>query len=759
MFYSYNLSFDQASSLSYTVALTVSNRETSAASTRKNGTLVPLATSEPQNVLRKVFVGKFTGIANIQVLAITKFKFFHGAQIVSGVTSETAHATTKHIGSQSLSVISAEVVRLVLARPSHIIQAVSHLQFSKVRRLTSIALRVAYAGGPFSGEFSSEFGAPGSPQVVALGHSLARLINAVSTQAVATPSRSTGLLRASPLLMAPALNKAAHKILSMASGESGSFSRSFGKVLSWINAEISFVARRIPWRISLASSEAPHLSFGGGNQFARAFSLLSGEGVSLLRGQAVLRGMPSPNMAAVGKSPSKTSASTGSEATGLLKRPGVLRGAVDGQAILSTRQPGFIKAVAAPSFQALQTAASHLGLLYAAVSGQFTLLFTQRVVGRSFSIQRAQSSVVSISALRTLLRSISATLSQTARVARSMARSVSTITAAAQAVARSTGKLVGIGSAGFAALLTLVSHLFAGIVTSPEVAAIRASHAALKGVASQEAVAVVRRRGAFLAAISGDVAGSVHLGLTKMALLLQGQLPSLTSAVSTSLALVWHGVVSAIKGTSKSPATISPEHASAITRFGSTLGTSINAQVAALRKLTNKLTLTITPQTTSGGRGGGSVFRVAMSNVAAVFRPRGLLVKTSQNQATVNVVYYHFFVAPWAYQQTTLLPPFGGPAEPPSFGPIDPADQTIFGFDWTSRAYPNDPILSAVVTCVPPGLPFLPGSVYINGTLIEVTVSPMSEPVLPTIFSLRCTASFASGRISSFSIPVPVRTL
>jgi hypothetical protein len=134
-------------------------------------------------------------------------------------------------------------------------------------------------------------------------------------------------------------------------------------------------------------------------------------------------------------------------------------------------------------------------------------------------------------------------------------------------------------------------------------------------------------------------------------------------------------------------------------------------------------------------------------------------------------------VATWAYQQTSLLPPSGGPAEPPSFGPIDPADQTIFAFDWSSRAYPNDAILSAVVTSVPSGLSFLT-TPFISGTLVEITVLPLyplspfnsdysseygggsSKVVqLPATFSLRCTATFASGRVSSFSIPVPVRTL
>ena len=134
--------------------------------------------------------------------------------------------------------------------------------------------------------------------------------------------------------------------------------------------------------------------------------------------------------------------------------------------------------------------------------------------------------------------------------------------------------------------------------------------------------------------------------------------------------------------------------------------------------------------------------------------------KLGASQALVArvVTWYHLFVAPWAYQQTTLLPPSGGPAEPPSFGAIDPSDETTFAFDWSSRAYANDPIVAAAVVSVPPGMTFF-GPTFTTGSLVEVTVLPFSPPMVPATYQLRCTCTFASGRRSSFSIPVPIRNL
>jgi hypothetical protein len=97
-------------------------------------------------------------------------------------------------------------------------------------------------------------------------------------------------------------------------------------------------------------------------------------------------------------------------------------------------------------------------------------------------------------------------------------------------------------------------------------------------------------------------------------------------------------------------------------------------------------------------------------------------------------------------------------AEPTYFSPFDPTDEDTFTFDWSRRGHPNDRIIFATVTSVPPGLNFL-GPAFIDGSLVDITLGPFTPPYTPITYALRCQAVFASGRISNYSIPVIVKPL
>jgi hypothetical protein len=180
--------------------------------------------------------------------------------------------------------------------------------------------------------------------------------------------------------------------------------------------------------------------------------------------------------------------------------------------------------------------------------------------------------------------------------------------------------------------------------------------------------------------------------------------------------------------------------------------------VVALQRATSKQLGVTSAQQPVAGHVDFKIIATSQRNVATVAVPKAVRLGTALALKARVVSWFHLFVPDLAYQQTTLLPPGGVPAEPPSFGAIDPSDQTTFAFDWSARAAFNDPIISATVVSIPKGMTFL-GPVFTGGTLVEVTALPFTPPKIPATYSLRCTCVFASGRRSSFSIPVPIRRL
>lgn len=96
--------------------------------------------------------------------------------------------------------------------------------------------------------------------------------------------------------------------------------------------------------------------------------------------------------------------------------------------------------------------------------------------------------------------------------------------------------------------------------------------------------------------------------------------------------------------------------------------------------------------------------------------------------------------------------------EPPVFSAFDPEDEETITFDWSTRTYPNDSIIFASIQSVPLGLSFI-GPTFIDGFSVEITLGPFTPPYTPITYGLRCTAVFASGRVSNYTAAIGIRTL
>jgi hypothetical protein len=278
-------------------------------------------------------------------------------------------------------------------------------------------------------------------------------------------------------------------------------------------------------------------------------------------------------------------------------------------------------------------------------------------------------------------------------------------------------------------------------------------------VASAQAVAAVRKQlSAIRSTFSGNVAAALKCsGLVRLismrgvaAVAAPAVRPKVVAATSSETPLLIRSRVKVLLAADANTAFVrySRGHPASASQGNSSF----------LVKLVAKIIQAADSQSPGLGRGIFRLFRTSNPQAFTTYTPHGRILGASHGQSSSVTPWYHLFVAPWAQQQTTFLPPAGGLAEPPYFAPVDPSDQTTFAFDWSARAAPGDPIVAATVTCVPPGFSFF-GPVFINGLLVEVTALPFTPLSLPTTYSLRCTATFASGSRSSFSIPVRVQNL
>lgn len=766
MFYAYGLSFDRAATISHAVSLSTASAEIPAFGTRKNGLSLPLSLVSAQIICGQStdeFTNEFTnefggGIANYPLLSVGKPFVVHAAQTtflvepptrfhvnpkaVNAASSQLPHFSMKHITNVVLSVLFGEKASAQFPRPRFVVVATRNSIFSGIIRLTSKLLPVS-----------------GSQQSVSFGSGRSLNLPVTAQEALQTLFKVVDLLNAVSSQRSQLIVRTSGKLILVASSEVANSFKAFGKAGATISAQVARIIRALPARINVASTEAPRLAFGGAI-FVRVLAVFSASVVRLQHGQATLLGMSGRNSASMQRGAGKPITVSDGQAAISIKSAGIYHGANEGQTWLLRRQQGLVRGVSSSSVKALVTAGAHLGGALSAISSQIIAAFTQRAISRPMSLPATLSSTMALSSIRRLLRSLNVGSPQSNQIARGISKTIGMASGAAQAFAKAPRQFLAAASSGVPApLIEAALHLFAGSVQSPEAIGNQSSRSLLRGTTSPETAGLTPHHGVFLAAVQGNLAKAAH-GLAKLIVLASIQVVSVPRAIAKTVSgLVWTQAVSAIKGPNKAFSIASAETTSSIRRRGASIFTFSATVVSTPRRLISRLISAFTPQATGGGRGDTKALHATSPNSALALRPRGLMAGTIQGQKAIIVTYYHFFVATWAYQQTSLLPPAGGVAEPPSFGPIDPADQTIFAFDWASRAYPNDPITSAAVISVPPGLPILPGSVFVSGTLIEVTVPPFTTLTVPRVFSLRCTATFASGRVSSFSIPVPVRTL
>lgn len=283
----------------------------------------------------------------------------------------------------------------------------------------------------------------------------------------------------------------------------------------------------------------------------------------------------------------------------------------------------------------------------------------------------------------------------------------------------------------FAKILTLVGSQVAAVVkgVSTGISAV-----------SVQGYAIIRSVG-HLASVATDALMDV-VGPTAV---LRRQAPTVTQGMGTSL--------SKALATSKSVVQSSAAHIGTFLR-GKVVDLTGTIATSVLR-LTNLLRGTFGGNVATATTGTAHDYSARSPEIASSIASRSVIVPAVQSQTTRLVKWFHFFIA---RPPGVLLPPSDGPAEPPIFSAMDPADTEVFTFDWSSRAEPGDPIASVTVRSIPAGMNFV-GPVFVDGYLVEVTCGPMSLPEIPTVFGLRCSVVFVSGRRSSFTIAVPVRTL
>lgn len=459
----------------------------------------------------------------------------------------------------------------------------------------------------------------------------------------------------------------------------------------------------------MRSATSPEAVFNllAGRLLARLFAFASQESTTVQRGLSTRLPSFEANSASLARGLSKLASSLAGSVAALSRQTGKINNAA------SSSSGGIRRAIGHPLFclsissAFVVTVGSHFSGLLSAALAQVVALTTVRSKGALVSAAQTQVAAAARNLTHTLLQALTAVQAEATSVVAAAKRTLLASPAATQAqaasVIRGMARFLSVGSLNLAAMVRGISHL----IPVPTV---------------QSPLMTMKR----FALTPGSV-------------------------VSSSVSLL-------AKSMNLGRGIAGPEVTATVSQRGRTLAT-FSGSTPGLRQLVGKGLLAVAQQAQNvvrliGGKRLGATLRQAVSVVV----PKGLVLRASQSQLSALVPWFHFFVQDWAKQQLVLLPPGGGKAEPPSFGPTDPADQTTFAFDWIARGNVSDPIVSAQVVSIPPGLSFF-GPPFISGSLVEITVSPFVPVTLPVTYSLRCSVVFASGRRSSFSIPMPVRFL
>lgn len=718
-------------------------------------------------------IGKAFNLTDAGTVAAATTKAHAAPQALSAASAQGAFLTIPKFAGKVFSIAAAEVIRLVLARPLHEILAARNAEAYGMTKAQGRNFAVGGVIDPFTQEYQYPFGGgPGgttgggteafqgqrSASALTVQHGRGYAASDAAAQAL---KQTLGVVRRIAVVEAVALLKRVGKPFAVASP---SVQRRGGgasnRILSSGIAQVAAIVRALPLRLSAASIEATSSPVPGGARiFVRIFSAASAEALGMARFLGLSRGAVYAEAVALRRGPARATATSDAQTVAVVRQTTRLFGLLGSASVSVLRRTTLVRGIVAASIAALVPAASRLRALTGAVTTQVAAVGRMFAHGVLLFATDAYTAAIVHNPTKTYPTPLSVASSQTARVARSIARTVMHITSSSvQSLLKAAGLVRSAVDGTLAAVLfpgTL--HVLIQHATDSSKAALRASYSRAFSIATAAAVKLITHRGSFLGVASAEV-----IAFTKASIrifpLLTGQSVALTKVVFKRFPVMSGEALSSTRAFFRLLSAVSAEVASSFQRRGSTFTGTINAQIGALARSTAKLIGLSTPEVAGGGRGTEHAFGATSPNTAATDTPRGQILRARQGQSGFLVRWYHIYVPLWADQQTVLLPPSGGPAEPPDFGPIDPADQTIFGFDWSSRAIPGDTIVSATVFSEPAGL-VLYGPVYIQGTLVQATVMPFTAPVLPTVYLLRCTVVFASARISTFSIPVPVRTL
>jgi hypothetical protein len=768
-FYFYGFNEDRVSSITYPLNLTASQNETAYCVERHGPNVVTVAAISRQRVgpggggsafssgfsagfgslssYIYVTVGRSFATVDADTAHLVEVKFTPHIQLAPTSSTETTGFAKKYFATVRPGVLSAYLANLFHTHPYHAVLANKQAYVGYSRASSGHNYHVTgQLPDPFTSDFNSSFGggAGGTGTTIAsqsnaahishmLGHS-----NFVSSSAAARIKRGFGLGRGGVSADLAFVVWSIGKIMPVLHQSAiSSVPKIIGHFIQMLAGEATGQNTTRPQHLPAVSTDVAFLVLGN-TVYHKLLVLLSNSVVTAGRVFGLSKTASSSEIVASIKILGRQLTGIDSQLSFLIRQLGHVANVIEANTATTARQIGLLRGIAASQFAGLQQRATHILALVGALTANIAQAFEQRSHLLYPSVLQAQALI----ALKSLPKIFRITASAVVASVRVPSRLLTMASTSATAFSRQllVVRLLAVSAAE--AVTQRASHGKAISGVSAEIAAMVAHHGTYLALASAEALAAVRALGRRAVATSSQ-AVAVQRGIVK-----------------TGFQIVASEVAGAIKGAGRALFTTASQATASIERHGSTFAGVISTNVAAVKLLTGKLTGLFSPQTVAANRLNTMIVWTSDPNVARSMASRSLfLFHVPQGQIARAITWYRFYVQPWAYQQTILLPPGGGLAEPPDFGPIDPADQTIFAFDWSARAYSNDAIVSANVVSVPPGLVFAPWPLFINGTLVEVTIAPFSPAQLPATYRLRCTAVFASGRISSFSIPVMVRTL
>jgi hypothetical protein len=531
-----------------------------------------------------------------------------------------------------------------------------------------------------------------------------------------------------------------------------------GRFLGALSGEAVSIARGMPWHLFAASTQAA----ASVEPSPRVKNLIvaSPQALAVLRKVSLAGvGTTSAYVSRLGRSLARIFAVAGSSQVLLSRLPSLVRGVLSPDVAGGARQAVLPRGTSGGWVAGLLYVMARRPAPFAATDPQQAAEIGIHARPLSVGAASPQAAFSWRNLTQTVPKLFAALSTQAVSLARGTAKLTGALSSETLALRRGiTTTLAAVVAQQLAPRIIAVSQA-ARAVLSGQVVAARSSYSRIYHVLSGQVVVVARGQGRAYAAASAQSLLMVRAMLRLMAGVSGQAAATLRLVAKAPFTVLSAQVPTAYRQFFRTLVVAAAEAIAVTARRGSRFAGVIGTSATAMQRSVAKLVPLAAVQAVGGGRGIFRAFAVVSASIARSFTPRGTHLGQTTSSQLVSVARWYFpFVSQWQRQQSVLLPMAGGPAEPPGFGPIDPMDRTLFGFDWTARTPANDAVASAVVVSVPPGLNFS-GPVNIRGGLVQVTVTPFIPPQNPMTYQLRCTATFVSGRRSSFSIPVPVRTL